>query len=103
MVVWLFLAVSLVCLRFVIVVFPDHTHYFYDVFEIPLGAFYAGPIKMVLITKGYLSRIGVSTARTRISLNSKASVLVTPCKLSQRVINEKQFNLLPVLNFNISH
>ena len=27
MVVWLFLAVSWVCLRFVIVVFPDHTHY----------------------------------------------------------------------------
>ena len=26
MVVWLFLAVSWVCLRFVIVVFPDHTH-----------------------------------------------------------------------------
>ena len=25
-VVWLFLAVSLVCLQFVIVVFPDHTH-----------------------------------------------------------------------------
>ena len=25
-VVWLFLAVSWVCLRFVIVVFPDHTH-----------------------------------------------------------------------------
>ena len=29
MVVWLFLAVTWVCLRFVIVVFPDHTHYFY--------------------------------------------------------------------------
>ena len=28
MVVWLFLAVHRVCLRFVIVVFPDHTHYF---------------------------------------------------------------------------
>ena len=26
--VWLFLAVSWVCLQFVIVVFPDHTHYF---------------------------------------------------------------------------
>ena len=26
MVVWLFLAVPCVCLRFVIVVFPDHTH-----------------------------------------------------------------------------
>ena len=26
MVVWLFLAVSWVCLRMVIVVFPDHTH-----------------------------------------------------------------------------
>ena len=26
MVVWLFLAVPLVCLRFVFVVFPDHTH-----------------------------------------------------------------------------
>ena len=26
MVVWLFLAVPYVCLRFVIVVFPDHTH-----------------------------------------------------------------------------
>ena len=29
MVEWLFLAVSLACLRFVIVVFPDHTHYFW--------------------------------------------------------------------------
>ena len=28
-VVWLFLAVPWVCLKFVIVVFPDHTHYFY--------------------------------------------------------------------------
>ena len=28
MVVWLFLAVPWICLRFVIVVFPDHTHYF---------------------------------------------------------------------------
>ena len=28
MVVWLFLAVPWVCLGFVIVVFPDHTHYF---------------------------------------------------------------------------
>ena len=27
-VVWLFLAVPLVCLQFVVVVFPDHTHYF---------------------------------------------------------------------------
>ena len=27
-VVWLFLVVPRVCLRFVIVVFPDHTHYF---------------------------------------------------------------------------
>ena len=26
--VWLFLAVPWVCLQFVIVVFPDHTHYF---------------------------------------------------------------------------
>ena len=28
MFVWLFLAVPWVCLRFVIVVFPDHNHYF---------------------------------------------------------------------------
>ena len=28
MVVWLFLAVPWVCLRFVIVVVPDHTHFF---------------------------------------------------------------------------
>ena len=28
MVLWLFLAVPWVCLRFVIVVFSDHTHYF---------------------------------------------------------------------------
>ena len=28
MVVWLFLTVPWVCLQFVIVVFPDHTHYF---------------------------------------------------------------------------
>ena len=29
-VVWLFLAVPWVCLQLVIVVFPDHTHYFLD-------------------------------------------------------------------------
>ena len=28
-VVWLFLTVPSVCLQFVIVVFPDHTHYFW--------------------------------------------------------------------------
>ena len=28
-VVWLFLAVPLVCLQFVIVVFPDHTHFLF--------------------------------------------------------------------------
>ena len=28
LIVWLFLAVPMVCLQFVIVVFPDHTHYF---------------------------------------------------------------------------
>ena len=31
MVEWLFLAVPWVCLRFVIVIFPDHTHYFLSV------------------------------------------------------------------------
>ena len=31
MAVWFFLAVQWVCLRFVIVVFPDHTHYFHIV------------------------------------------------------------------------
>ena len=30
-VVWLFLAMPLVCLQFVIVVFPDHSHYFFSV------------------------------------------------------------------------
>ena len=29
-VVWLFLTIPLVCLQFVIVVFPDHTHYFQE-------------------------------------------------------------------------
>ena len=38
-VVWLFLAVKWVCLQFVIVVIPDHTHYFGDV----------GPTKFVMI------------------------------------------------------
>ena len=33
-VVWLFLAVPWVCLRFVIVVFPLHTHYFLESFPI---------------------------------------------------------------------
>ena len=32
MVVWLFLAVPWVCLRFVIVVFPDHTHLLFSMF-----------------------------------------------------------------------
>ena len=31
MVEWLFLAVPWGCLQFVIVVFPDHTHYFFSV------------------------------------------------------------------------
>ena len=30
--VWLFLAVPWVCLQFVIVVFSDHTHYFFIIF-----------------------------------------------------------------------
>ena len=30
-VLWLFLAVLWVCLRFVVVVYPDHTHYFSSV------------------------------------------------------------------------
>ena len=33
-VVWLFLAVSLVCLRFVIVVFPDYTHLLFCVLQV---------------------------------------------------------------------
>ena len=40
MVVWLFLAVPWVCLRFVIVVFPDHTHLlllYKQVVGIPMG------------------------------------------------------------------
>ena len=32
-VVWLFLVVPWVCLQFVIVVFPDHTHYFCNFLE----------------------------------------------------------------------
>ena len=32
-VVWLFLTVPWVCLRFVIVVFPDHTHYFCNIYN----------------------------------------------------------------------
>ena len=31
-VMWLFLAVPWVCLQFVIVVFPDHTHYMFTIF-----------------------------------------------------------------------
>ena len=31
-VVWLFLAVPWVCLQFVIVIFPDHTHLLFSVF-----------------------------------------------------------------------
>ena len=32
MIVWLFLAMPWVCLRFMIVAFPDHTHYFCQIF-----------------------------------------------------------------------
>ena len=32
-VVWLFLAVPWVCLQFVIVIFPNHTHYFWVLFK----------------------------------------------------------------------
>ena len=35
MVVWLFLAVPWVCLRFVIVVFPDHTHFLFMIEKLP--------------------------------------------------------------------
>ena len=34
---WLFLAVPWGCLRFVIMVFPDHTHYYFYTFRIKLG------------------------------------------------------------------
>ena len=36
-VVWLFLAVPWVCIQFVIVVFPDHTHYFRFRHSVHLG------------------------------------------------------------------
>ena len=47
-VVWLFLSLSLVCLRFVIVVFPDHTHL---LFLIPLllGGISLGPHRTHII------------------------------------------------------
>ena len=32
-VVWLFLAIPWVCLHFVIVVYPDHTHFFLHILE----------------------------------------------------------------------
>ena len=32
-VVWLFLGVPCVCLQFVIVIFPDYTHFFWEVSE----------------------------------------------------------------------
>ena len=35
MVVWLFPVVPWICLRFMIVVFPDHTHYFCARNEVP--------------------------------------------------------------------
>ena len=38
MVEWLFLAVPWVCLRFMIVVFPDPTHYFYGFMVLCPGA-----------------------------------------------------------------
>ena len=40
MVVWLFLAVPWVCLQFVIVVFPDHTHLLFLGSEYPLYLLY---------------------------------------------------------------
>ena len=40
MVAWLFLAVPWVCLRFVIVVFPDHTHLLFAAFNIFMLCFY---------------------------------------------------------------
>ena len=39
MIEWLFLAVPWGCLQFVIVVFPDHTHYFLQFSQEPLGQF----------------------------------------------------------------
>ena len=38
---WLFLAMPWGCLRFVIVVFPDHTHLLYFYIRFPLGTLFA--------------------------------------------------------------
>ena len=46
-VVWLFLAVPLVCLQFVIVVFPDHTHLLFMKAAINVSSYMNTVIKAV--------------------------------------------------------
>ena len=59
-VVWLFLAVPWVCLRFVIVVFPDHTHLLFLV----INVFHRGPYESIEKKQGVkllLEGMGVRT------------------------------------------
>ena len=58
--VWLFLAVPWVCLWFVIVVFPDHTHLLF----LNIGTkFYLNPFTLSKVIVGYNRRICVSLAK----------------------------------------
>ena len=58
-VVWLFLAEPWVCLQFVIVVFPGHTHYFY------------GVITFITLVQSLSSRASMKSPRLSIRTNSR--------------------------------
>ena len=68
-VVWLFLAVPWVCLQFVIVVFPDHTHYFCFLLNVPRShcccSFHFGSLSDLLITKRFKVLWQVSSIRLK--------------------------------------
>ena len=64
-VVWLFLTVPWVCLQFVIVVFPDHTHYFCDqlyVFFSPMGVVQWNP--RVAVASNQRSKLSLQEGAT---------------------------------------
>ena len=57
MVVWVFLKVPWVCLRFMIVVFPDHTHLLFTVCESKLVLILVVPDKIFTCERLYISQL----------------------------------------------
>ena len=55
MIVWLFLALPLICLRFVIVVIPDHTHSL-TIINVIANLFIMGSYLIINYAENYLSQ-----------------------------------------------